>query len=128
IMSFLSFTGLVYIYKLFFPYLKRIPVILLIACFLFPSVLFWSSTVLKEGIIFLGLGLLLYHSQCGLRSTYQVKNVLGLLLGALILVFIKIYVLIALFPAFMANLWIACSSHKHIVFKYMVSYFLSLLL
>jgi hypothetical protein len=126
-MSFLSFMGLVYIYKLFFPYLRHLWILLLIACFLFPSVLFWSSTVLKEGIIFLGLGLLLYHCQCGLRSNYTFKNAMGMTMGMLLLVLVKIYVLFALCPALLANFWIANSKHHYVVLKYTATYSLCLL-
>ena len=127
-MCFLSFIGLVSIYKLFFPYLHRLKFLLIIACFLLPSVLFWSSTVLKEGIIFLGLGLFLYHTQCGLRSVYRFRNVMGLLLGMILLILVKIYVLIAICPALLANFWIAASNHRYIVLKYMMSYLFLLLL
>ncbi len=121
-MCFLSFTGLVYLYKLFQGYLQASPFLLIIACFLFPSVVFWSSTVLKEGILFLGLGLLLYHSECGLKKKYSYKNIIGLLIGTGILMFVKIYVLIALCPALLTNIWIARSSHKQVLLKYIVSF------
>jgi hypothetical protein len=117
-MCMLSFTGLICLYKLFYPYLRKLSFLLICACFLFPSVLFWSSTVLKEGIIFLGLGLLLYHCECGLKKKYTFKNVIGLLIGTGILLLIKVYVLLALCPALIANVWIANSSHKRILFKY----------
>jgi hypothetical protein len=130
-MCMFSFTGLVYLYKLFYPYLQNLSFLLLCACFLFPSVLFWSSTVLKEGVIFLGLGLLLYHCECGLKKKYTYKNVIGLLIGTGILLLVKIYVLLALCPALFANVWIANSSHKRILFKYATafcSYFLLILI
>lgn len=127
-MCLISFTGLVYIYKLFYPHLKKLNLLLIISCFLLPSVLFWSSTVLKEGVVFLGLGLLLYHCQCGLRTQYTLKNILGLAMGITVLVLIKIYVLIALCPALLANFWITLSNHRYIVFKYMMSYLFFLLL
>lgn len=119
---FFSFIGLVYLYKLFFPYLRSLYFILMIALFLIPSVLFWSSTVLKEGLVFLGLGLLLYHCQCGLRKKYTLKNIIGSLAGMGIILLIKMYVLFALLPALMANIWIACSTHKRITFKYIFTY------
>lgn len=124
----LSFTGFVYLYKLFAPYLRKWNVLLMIALFLFPSVLFWTSTMLKEGLIFSGLGLLLYHCQCGLRTNYSNKNVIGLITGIVLLVFVKVYVLMALCPALLANFWIAASNHKRIVFKYMMSYLFFLVL
>lgn len=128
VLSFLSFTGFVYLYKLFFPYLRNAYFILIIACFLCPGVVFWSSTILKEGILFLGLGLTLYHSQCGLRRKYSVKNGLGLLLGTVILMLVKWYLVAALMPALVANGWITYTNHKRIILKYSLTYFFFLLL
>lgn len=128
LMCMISFTGLVLIYKLFYPYLKGLNPLLITACFLVPSVLFWNSAVLKEGVVFLGLGLTLYHCQCGLKTHYTNKNITGLLFGILLLVSVKIYVLIALFPALLANFWIAVSNHRQVVSKYMLSYLFFFLL
>ncbi|HSH67337.1 MAG TPA: hypothetical protein VLB84_16450 [Bacteroidia bacterium] len=122
ITCFISYSGLTCLYKLFYPYMRSRAYLLVIALFLFPSVLFWSSTVLKEGIIFFGLGLLLYHCQLGLRNRYSLMNVLGVVAGAFIVMVIKIYILMALFPALLANSWIANSSHKYIVLKYTGTY------
>ena len=121
LMCFLSFTGLACLYRLFLPFLQNLKIVLVIACFLLPSVLFWSSAVLKEGPLFLGLGLLLYHTQCGLRNNYSFKNSIGALTGIFILVLVKIYVLIALCPALLANFWIAFSNRKQIVARHLVS-------
>lgn len=122
IMCFLSFIGLVYVYKLFFPYFRTSPWVLIIACFLFPSVLFWTSTVLKEGVLFLGIGVMLYHSQCGLRQVYTWKNRAGFLLGAALLILIKFYIFLAMLPALLANFWIANTSHRKVILKYSIIY------
>lgn len=120
---FLSFTGLVHLYKLFYKYVATPPYLIVTALFLFPSVVFWSSIVLKESMLFLGLGLLLYHTECGLKKTYTLKNGIGLLTGTLILIGIKMYVLIALSPALFANVWIAQTQQKHILMKYAICVF-----
>lgn len=127
IMCFFAFTGLVYLYKLFFPYFKNAPDVLIIAWFLFPSVVFWSSTILKEGVLFLAMGMMLYHCQCGLRNNYRIKNVVGFLLGFMFLVCIKLYVVLAMLPALFANFWIAGSNHQRVIFKYSVAYALFIL-
>jgi hypothetical protein len=127
-MCMLSFTGLSYIYKLFFPYLKNLAFVLICACFLFPSLLFWSSAVLKEGVIFLGLGLLLYHCECGLKRKYTFKNVIGFVVGTGMLLLVKIYVLVALCPALLINVSIANSSHNKVMFKYATGFCIYLLI
>ncbi|HET6225007.1 MAG TPA: hypothetical protein VFF27_01925 [Bacteroidia bacterium] len=122
ILCFLSFIGLTHLYKLFYPYFRHRSVWLIIACYLFPSLVFWSSAVLKEGILFLGIGLTLYHCQCGLRTNYSYKNSIGLVVGVTLLVLIKMYVLLAMLPALLANFWIANSNHKKIILKYVGAY------
>lgn len=122
IMCFLSFVGLSYFYKTFYSHFQSSPIILIIACFLFPSVVFWTSTALKEGVLFLGIGLMLYHCQCGLRKNYSLKNRIGFVLGATLLMFIKFYVFLAMLPALLANFWIANSNHTKVILKYSFSY------
>ena len=121
IMCFFSFVGLSYFYKTFYSYFQHYPVVLIIACFLFPSVVFWTSTVLKEGVLFLGIGLMLYHCQCGLRKNYSLKNGAGFVLGATFLIVIKFYIFLAMLPALLANFWIANSNHTKVVLKYSLS-------
>ncbi|HXP50669.1 MAG TPA: hypothetical protein VN922_11975, partial [Bacteroidia bacterium] len=59
-MCFISFLGLTFLYKAFYPYLTDKALYLFATIFLFPSVLLWSSGILKEGLVFLGLGLCVY--------------------------------------------------------------------
>ncbi|PKP21134.1 MAG: hypothetical protein CVU05_07445 [Bacteroidetes bacterium HGW-Bacteroidetes-21] len=96
-MSFISFTGLIYIYKACIQFFKNKKNELLIVIFLLPSVIFWSSGVLKEGLVFLGLGLFIY-STFNFIQTYQFKFIPGLLLAILILMLSKFYVLFAMLP------------------------------
>ena len=60
-MNFISLIGLTAIYKTFRPYLADKRKELIAAVFLMPSVLFWGSGVLKEGVLFFALGMLIYH-------------------------------------------------------------------
>lgn len=59
-MCFLSFKGLAAIYKTFSSFLSDKLTELTLAVFLIPSVLFWGSGVLKEGLIIFSLGMLIY--------------------------------------------------------------------
>jgi hypothetical protein len=77
---FLSLIGLTAIYKTFSPVLQDKKKELFISVFLLPSVLFWGSGVLKEGIICLGIGLLLALS--------------------------KFYVWLAIMPGLVFTLWV----------------------
>ncbi|MDB4533309.1 hypothetical protein N9242_00435 [Vicingaceae bacterium] len=95
-MNFISFIGLVALFKAFKHFLKGKERILFLIISLIPSVLFWGSGLLKEGIIFLGLGLFLY-SFFKLTSEFKLKYILIGLIGILLIVYTKLYLIVALF-------------------------------
>lgn len=116
-MCLLSFTGLCGIYKVFYPFLKqwgRIPGWII---FLFPSVLFWSSGVLKEGFLFFGLGLLLYHFFRMLREN-QWWRLLPVAACMLLLFVTKFYLLVAVLPALLGALLVHSSGKRFLLLKY----------
>ncbi len=103
-MCFISLIGLIYLYKTFYPYLTDKHRELFIAVFLFPSVLLWSSGILKEGIIFLGLGMLLYFFFNQLKHEDSIyRNTFFMALGALLVFETKAYVLLCLLPCFLSE-------------------------
>jgi hypothetical protein len=95
-MNFISFLGLIALFKIFKQFLKGKERILFLIISLIPSVLFWGSGLLKEGIIFLGLGLFLY-SFFKLTSEFKLKYILIGLIGILLIVYTKLYLMVALF-------------------------------
>jgi hypothetical protein len=100
----MGFVGKIFIYSTFKKYLPSTHHLLwLFSVFLIPSVVFWTSGVLKEGPLFLLLGLIVYYLDkvyCSPKKTY---NYLILLLLTYLMVFIKFYVVLFMIPAF---LWI----------------------
>lgn len=99
---FLSLIGLTAIYKTFVEHLQDKKRELLIAVFLLPSVLFWGSGVLKEGLIFFALGLLIYYT----HKLFSLKAILICLGLALLLAFSKFYICLAIFPSLLFIIWI----------------------
>ena len=116
VMCFLSLVGLTAIYKTFIPFLKDKKIELMIAVFLFPSVLFWSSGVLKEGLIFFALGLLVYHS----TRLFSIKSLLTCIVMAVLLAFSKFYVWIAIVPSLFFFIWLNYTSRKYLFLKFAV--------
>jgi hypothetical protein len=104
---FLSFVGLTAMYKFFIEYAPKAKFGLFLSIYLIPSVVFWGSGVLKEGLIFFSIGMLLYHSN-HFFERYSFSKILIICLSILILLYTKIYVLIILFP-----LMIIFKSMKH---------------
>lgn len=116
-MNLLSFSGLLLLYKSVFDLFKTKSKLLFVAVFLMPTVLFWGSGVLKEGILIFGLGLFCYGFFRIANEQFNIKNVCFLILGILVLASIKVYVLLCLIPASITyfllrkaqfkNLWLA---------------------
>ncbi len=100
---FLSFLGLTFIYKSILLIIQEKSKLLFVVIFLIPSVLFWSSMVFKESLVFLGLGLVLYHSRIGLQKSYSSSSVFYLIIGFLFMFFIKPYLLFCILPALFSN-------------------------
>lgn len=96
-MAFISFTGLTAVYKTFLPMLRDKQAELQFAVYFIPSVLLWSSGVLKEGIMMLGIGLLCL-SLVHIISQFSWKYFLLLIFSFILLFVSKMYILIALLP------------------------------
>ena len=105
---FLSLIGLTAIYKTFIPALQDKKRELLFVVFLLPSVLFWGSGVLKEGLIFFALGLLIYHT----NKLFNIKSILVCLGVAILLAFSKFYVWLAIFPSLIFMIWMNKNNSK----------------
>lgn len=97
----LSFIGCILLLKVFQRFLPDGKKKWALLTMLFPSFLFWTSGGLKESIIILALGLLLY----GFLSIRERKfvTVLSFLAGALLLFVIKYFLLLCLLPAIVAH-------------------------
>ncbi len=118
LMCFLAFTGLCAIYKIFFPVVKEWKVAAAALFFLLPSLTFWSSGVMKEGLMLLGLGVVIYNSFCFFtdRKWYRI---IYILLASWLLFFTKLYVLAALIPSSIGAFWVMKNS-KAAVLKFLV--------
>ncbi|MGE0637720.1 MAG: hypothetical protein AB7G44_00855 [Bacteroidia bacterium] len=123
-MCFLSLLGLTAIYKTFIPVMKEKSLLLFGAVFLIPSVLFWGSGVLKEGLLFFGLGFLVYYSHKVIHSEWNLKSIFWILFSIVLLALTKFYVAIALIPALVANYWIEKTDNRNVLKKYIASYIL----
>jgi len=102
-MCFLSLTGLLAIYKFFFGYVKEYRKLLIFAVFLLPSVLFWSSGVLKEGLVLFAFGFFVFYSWQVIHQGLNFKAVFWILITVLLLLLSKFYVLIAVIPGLVAT-------------------------
>ncbi|HXB13806.1 MAG TPA: hypothetical protein VNZ45_17585, partial [Bacteroidia bacterium] len=102
---FIAFVGSTLLYKAFYPYLIDKATLLFIAIFLFPSVLLWTSGILKESLVFMSLGLSIYYFRRILepKKSSQLINVLLFIAGIALLFEVKAYVLLCIIPGFIAE-------------------------
>lgn len=115
-MSFLAFIGLTGIFKTFNRYYPQKRLLLIVAIFLLPSVLLWTSGALKEGIVICALGLIFYCIYRLIGKNKRITNSIILIICLVILFYIKIYVLISLIPAIIFLLWFNFSKKKKYIF------------
>ncbi len=101
VMCFLSTIGLVGIYKFFVNAESRTNKLLLILLFLSPSLLFWASGVLKEGLVIFGLGMMLWNLKAWLERK-TTANLAGVVFSILLLAATKYYVLSVALPGILA--------------------------
>ena len=99
--NFLSFIGLVSIYRAVKHLFSSHFHYLIAVVFCLPSVLFWTSSVLKESVLMLFLGVLIFNLQKLSQSVAQPRRLLYLIFALVFLAMLKFYILISLlFPIF----------------------------
>ena len=104
-MCFISLAGLVALFKVFQKKFPQKVFLLAVAIFLVPSVLFWGSGVLKEGLILFASGFLVYFFFRFLEEKKSYQNLLGFCVFCLLMVAIKVHILFSLFPGFIILYW-----------------------
>ncbi len=100
-----STTGLVALYRAVHPLLFNFERGLMPAIFLWPSVLFWSSGVLKESLLVFGLGVLLLGFIGAWPDRLAWRPVVAIITGLALMLVVKFYVLMCLIPGLLSWWW-----------------------
>ena len=90
-----TFTALTGLLKSLLPYFRAFPQILYWPLFLMPSFVFWSSGLLKEGLMFVGISLYLSSWLKGMDDR-NLKSILMLFIGVILIMYTKIYVAVVM--------------------------------
>lgn len=105
---------------------RQLPILL--ATFLVPSVLFWTSGLHKDGLIFFGLCLVVYQVYFGLKEGhFSWRRLLAIVGGLLVVLVMRNFLIIPVLPALAA--WILSSKLKQkpwVVFAAMYALFVLL--
>jgi hypothetical protein len=108
----MSLIGKLFLFKAFQSVFQEKKKLLFIAVFLIPSVIFWSSGILKEGFLFLLMGIFIWSFERWSDEPKSMKHLSLILLSLFGLFFVKFYVAIALLPGLISVLWIKRKSYR----------------
>ncbi|MBP6335313.1 MAG: hypothetical protein KA444_07565 [Bacteroidia bacterium] len=122
--NFISFIGLLGIFKTFRQYLPGSSTILFLTTFFIPSVVFWGSGLLKDGLLLFAFGLLIYSFNKIVTGEFKIKNYLIFLISFFLLLFTKLYVIMAIFPGLLAWYWARKNQGRIAFLKFSISYLL----
>lgn len=126
IMSFISFTGLWAIFKVFENTFNKYKWLLLGTVFFIPSLYFWSSGVLKEGILMFAFGIMLYNFGKLMQTNLRFKHIIGFTFAVFLLLISKFYVLVAALPGLLFLLLVR-KSKKLLELKFALAHLILLL-
>jgi hypothetical protein len=97
-MSLLAFIGLCALYHWIYKFLWQWKKLVAFILFVSPSLLFWSSGVLKEGILFFALGMLILHAWRFAEDSKKYR-LIWIAISLLLLAMTKLYTLVFILPA-----------------------------
>lgn len=121
-MSFFAFTGLCAIYKIIYPALKQWRTATAAILFVLPSLVFWTSGVMKEGLMIFGLGILVYYTFTFAKDK-KWWRIIFIIAGAALLLFSKFYVIVAVIPSLAAAL-LVLKNRKNALVKFALIFLL----
>jgi hypothetical protein len=96
IIAFFSFIGIINIYKTFEPFIHFSKRVFFWILLLIPSTLFWTSGILKEPFLFIGIS---FFIRSILYKESKIKSICFGLIGLILMIGFKPYVLLCILPA-----------------------------
>lgn len=104
--SFISLFGPMAVYRVMTDVFPAQKIGVLFSVFFVPSFFYWSSGLHKEGLLFIGIALVIYHIYyANKEKNWKPVRWLGILLGLMILVLLRNFVMALMLPAIIAWLF-----------------------
>lgn len=125
--NFLIFFGSVCFYRIFFRLFPDKKILLTIILFALPSLIYFTSGIHKDGLVFLGLGILCYNLFFFIKKEFSISKFLWILAGLAIIFLFRNFVLVTLVPA-LASWIIAEKNKKYKLQVFIVCYLLFIVL
>jgi len=100
IYSFITLIGPIAIYRVMIDVFPGKKLVILLATFLVPSFLYWTSGLHKEGLLFTGISLIIYSIYFGTKEKkINLQRILGIITGLVILLTLRNFLIIIILPA-----------------------------
>ncbi len=126
VFSFLAFMGLFWIFRFFYRQLPEHKWLIFLAVFAFPSIVFWSSGVLKESLVFFFIGLILNCGSYALKGRKTIIRSILVLLALFFLFQTRAIIALILIPIILGYLWNYWKPQKRSFLPYFIVLFVTL--
>ena len=114
--SFISLFGPIAIYRVMQDIFPTKKIAVLLATFLIPSFIYWTSGLHKEGLIFLGFALVVYHFYFGFKEKrFPFYRIALISVGFILVLILRNFLILTLVPAVFAWALAAKLRYKPIV-------------
>ncbi len=101
--SFITLFGSLAIFRVMDDVFPGKKLLIALATFLLPSFLYWGSGLHKEGMIFTGIGLVIYGMYFGMKEKkFGAWRILSILFGLILVISLRNFLIILLLPALFA--------------------------
>ena len=101
--SFITLFGAIVMYQVMVDVFPKKKTPILVATFLVPSFLYWTSGIHKEGLIFTGLSLIIYCIYFGTKEKrFGFTRILCLISGLLLILALRNFIIVIVVPALLA--------------------------
>ena len=126
IFSFLAFMGLFWIFRFFYRQLPERKWLIFLAVFGFPSIVFWSSGILKESLVFFFIGLILNCGSYALKGRKPIARSILVLVAFFFLFQIRAIIALIFIPIALGYLWNYLRPQRRSFLPYFILLFISL--
>lgn len=101
--AYITLFGPIAIYRVMANVFRGKEKLVFIGTFLVPSFFYWTSGLHKDGLIFLGVSLIIYHLYFGFKEKkFPVKRWLGILLGFFLFLLLRNFLIVLIAPSIFA--------------------------
>lgn len=119
--NFLVFFGFIALFRVFIKIFPKCYYLLLTCIFIFPSALFFTSMINRDGLILLSLSMIIYHIFFIISDRFSLKRTAIIVFFLLVIFLLRNFVFITLIPALIAWL-IANKFPKYAFLSFVVVY------